>query len=214
VTRHEEGEAPAVGVLKLGANRGEFILRRRLERQRAFERGIGALIAHVHARRGLDVTQGQPLCSQLSGRRRAQPQPQFTRREQTRLAEFALERRLAHGGLVGKSHAVGREHTGQRMDVDPRHAERVRDQRGVLAAGTAKALQGITGEIVSAHDGNAFHRIRHIAHGNPQRAGGQLLRRQRHSRPAHFRRQCGEAFRDHGRVQGLPAILAEHGGEG
>ena len=44
------------------------------------------------------------------------------------------------GADIGEPHAIGREQARQRMDEDRRHAERVGDEAGMLAAGAAEAI--------------------------------------------------------------------------
>ncbi len=65
-------------------------------------------------------------------------------------ASARLDRLLAQRAHVGEAHAVGREHAGERMDEHARHAERVGDQAGVLAARAAEAAQRVFGDVVAA----------------------------------------------------------------
>jgi hypothetical protein len=94
-------------------------------------------------------------------------------------AELPLERRLPHRRLVGEAHAVGREHAGERMDEDARHAERVGDAAGVLAPGAAEALQRVAGDVIAARDRDLADGAGHRADGDVDEAFGELLGRAR-----------------------------------
>ena len=127
------------------------------------------------------------------------------------VGERHLDRRLAHRRLVGQAHAVGREHAGERMDEDARHAERVGDAAGMLAAGAAEALQRVAGDVVAARDRDLLDRVGHVADGDVDEALGHLLGRARRAgRLLDLRRQRGELRADDGAVERFVAARPEH----
>ena len=83
----------------------------------------------------------------------------------------------AGGADRGEPHAVGRQHAGQRMDQHRCHAERVGDEAGMLAAGAAKRIQHIVGDVVAALDRDRLDRVRHVLDRDPDEAVGDLFRR-------------------------------------
>ena len=80
--------------------------------------------------------------------------------------EPRLDRALAQHAHVGEAHAIGRQHAGQRMQEDARHAERVGDEAGMLAAGAAEAAERILGHVVAALDRDLLDRVRHVLDGD------------------------------------------------
>ena len=128
--------------------------------------------------------------------------------------ERLLDRRLAHRRLVGQAHAVGREHAGQRMDEDPRHAERIGDAAGVLAAGTAEALQGVARDVVAARHRDLLDRVGHAADRDVDEALGDLLRRPGAAgRLFDLRGERRELRAHDGSVERLVALRPEHLGK-
>ena len=73
-----------------------------------------------------------------------------------------LDRLLPQRAHVGQTHAVRRQHAGERMDEDARHAERVGDEAGVLAAGAAEAAQRVLGDVVAALHRDVLDRVGHV----------------------------------------------------
>src|SRR5580658_7899370 len=55
------------------------------------------------------------------------------------------------------------------------HAKRVSDQAGVLAAGTAEAVQRISGHVIAALHRNLLDRVRHVFDRDPDETVGDLL---------------------------------------
>ena len=112
--------------------------------ERHDERRVGALVRRCTRCARCDRASGDALARELGARRRP-------RARRARVAARAAPAsssgastacsRIAR--LVGEPHAVGREHAGERMDEHARHAERVGDQAGVLAAGAAEAAQRV-----------------------------------------------------------------------
>ena len=75
-------------------------------------------------------------------------------RRQRRVPEWLFERLLAGGADVGEAHAVGGQQRGERMDQHLGHAERIRHQAGVLAAGAAEAIERVARHVVAALQGD------------------------------------------------------------
>ena len=124
--------------LRYAASKRGLHARRRAERHD--QRRVGALVAQVHA-----PAHAAPLARRHALRDElvAPPRPRARSSAASSAAQAsssgASTACLAHRDLVGEAHAVGRQHAGERMDEDARHAERVGDQAGVLAAGAAEA---------------------------------------------------------------------------
>ncbi len=79
------------------------------------------------------------------------------------------------------------------MDQHGRHAERVGDEAGMLAAGAAEAVERVARDVVAALHGNLLDRVRHVFDRDPDEAVGNLLRR---AAVADFFRQFGEGCAD------------------
>ncbi len=118
---------------------------------------------------------------------------------------------LAHVRLIRQAHAIGRQHAAQRVRKDGRHAQRIRDQAGMLPARAAKHGQRVFGHIVAALHRDALDGFGHVAHRDLQKALGQLLRRHLAAGGGkHVGGHGGKAF-DHGvAVQGLVCLGAKH----
>ena len=86
-----------------------------------------------------------------------------------------LYRTLANRGLFGKSHAIRRQHAGQRMSQHLTHRQRIGHQTGMLSACAAKYGQGVAGDVISALYRNLLDRIGHVCHSNVDEALRQLL---------------------------------------
>ena len=122
---------------------------------------------------------------------------------------------LAQRPHVCQTHPIGRQHPGKGMQKDGLHAQRVRDQTGVLAGGPTKAVQGIFRHIVAALDGDFLDGIRHIFYGDAQKAGGYSLRRlDRIVRSAgNFCGQGHKLVSNDVHVQSLIRVRAKHRGK-
>ncbi len=83
---------------------------------------------------------------------------------------------FAHHRLVSKTHAIGGEHAGIRVDKHGLHAERVGDQAGMLPAGAAEALQREAGGVVALLHRDLLDGIRHVGDRDVQEALGHLAR--------------------------------------
>jgi hypothetical protein len=93
--------------------------------------------------------------------------------------ERRLHRALADRALVREAHPVGGEHAGEGVDEHGFHAQLVRHQAGVLAAGAAEALQGEARRVLALLDGDLLDGVRHVGHGHAQEAFRHVARRLR-----------------------------------
>ena len=98
------------------------------------------------------------------------------------------------------------------MEKGSLHAQRVRNQTGVLAGGPTKTVQGIFRHIIAALNGDFFDGVRHVFHGDTQKAGGHGLGRlDRIARGAgDFLGEGCELSSNDLHVQSLVRIRAEH----
>ena len=177
---------------------------------------IAALVTHMHtlAQKDLALTQGLGAQFLLS------PQGQGLQVGHPCAHGFSaqahLYRLLANQALIGQAHAVGRQHTRQRVHQDARHAQSVGHQTSVLPTGPTKTLQGVFGHVVAAGHRYFFDRIGHLLHGDVHKALGHRLHRH-----VGGCRRCGFDLRQQGikarahrsRVQGLVTARAKHMGE-
>ncbi len=125
--------------------------------------------------------------------------------------EDALERRLAHGDLVGEPHAERRQHAGERMTENVLDAERIRHLAGVLTARSAEALQGVARHVVTARHGDALDRVRHAADRDPQGTRRGLLAADGEARTrAHALRELAETRLRRGPIERLAAVGTEN----
>ncbi len=88
--------------------------------------------------------------------------------------EFQLG--LANGPDIGKTHPIGREYPGKWVEKDSFHTEGISHQAGMLAAGSAKTVQGLFGYIVAALDGYLLDGVGHIFYGDSQETFGNFVR--------------------------------------
>ena len=110
------------------------------------KRRIGAFIADSAALAcTMHVARAATPCARISRACRRQPGYRARARApaaapRSSRASTACSRDRAQ---IGEAHAIGRQHAGQRMDEDARHAERIGDQAGMLAAGAAEAAERV-----------------------------------------------------------------------
>ena len=97
-------------------------------------------------------------------------------RAQQCVREPLLDRRLLERAYIRQSHSIGRQDTGQRMDVDPLHAKRVGHHAGMLSRRAAKAGQRIFGDVVATLHTDVLNRIGHIFNGDAQKTSGNGFR--------------------------------------
>src|SRR2546428_11150596 len=94
-----------------------------------------------------------------------------------------------------------------RMDEDPRHAERVGDEAGVLPRRAAEAAQRIARDIVAALHRDRLDRVRHIADRDLHEAFGDRLRA---STVAYLLGELCESVGNNATVQRLLPAGPEH----
>jgi hypothetical protein len=201
---HQEGEALAIGALEGLADVGKG---RAVDDQR----GVGALVADVHAPVQLQAAALDPLVDQLARGIGTELRESRLGSGQAGLVERLLDARLAHRDLVRQTHAVGRQHAGQRVDEHALHAQRVGHQAGMLSTRAAEALQRVLRDVVAARDRDALDRVRHVLHGDLQEALGQRLgARFAPGARAHLGRHRLELREHPVAVERLVGLRAEH----
>ena len=168
---HQEGEALAVG----GLERRHWIAATSPNGTTSAE--SRALVAHVHAAAHAHLAAFDLLAHavRLRAAARQRIQPRLAPAPAIGVDQRQLDRLLADHVLVGQAHAVGRQHAGQRVHEHPRHAQRVGHPAGVLAAGTAEALQRVARDVVAPRHRDLLDRIGHLLHGDVDEAFGHLF---------------------------------------
>ena len=166
---HQKGKALAVGGLEAADDV--------LQRAEGHDQGqVGALVAHMHPLLHPNGGMAQLLVCQRLVRLPGQGlQLRGHLRQGLGILQRHLDRLLAHQALIGQAHAVGRQHTGQRMDQHPGHAERVGHQAGMLSTGAAKTLQGVARDVIAAGHRDLFDRIGHLLHRDANKALGHVF---------------------------------------
>ena len=179
----DEAEAPAMGRLEARAQ----LCAREIDLVAASHHRqgrIGTGIAQMRRDRGLDRRREARLAPRprprLIDERRARPRPVCATAASSSGASTA---RWRLGANCGQSHAIGREQAGHRMDEDPRHAERVGDEAGMLPARAAKALQRVARHVVAARDRDLLDGIGHVLDGDGDEPVRDLLARSGRRRP-------------------------------
>src|SRR6266536_491639 len=114
------------------------------------EPGVGPGVADVRADVDLYVGCAHALAGNLRASVLAQSAADARNFVEHLLAERRLDRLLARRADLGQAHAVGGQQRRERMDQDFRHAERVGDQTGMLAAGAAEAVERVARHVVAA----------------------------------------------------------------
>ena len=93
------------------------------------------------------------------------------------LGQTSLDGALTQRADIRQPHTIRRQHAGKRMHKHRIHAQHVGDETGMLAASTAKTLQGIIGYIITALHRDFLDRIGHILDRDTQESVRQLFRR-------------------------------------
>ncbi len=203
LVRHEEAVGAAIGRLERGAHGVGPGERHRL-------RLVGALVAQMRAAMHGDARAIDPLRQQrILGLPRQKGEPGSKIVDHVR-RQPALHGLLAQLDHVGEPHAESREHTGQRMNEDRGHAERVGHLADMLAAGTAKAHQRIAAHVAALLDRDLLDGMGDVLVGDAQEAVGEFLRRSRHAgRARDLGRQRREFVAHHVAVERQVAVRAE-----
>ena len=136
------------------------------------------------------------------------------KRSQLLIGESLFNCSLFERSNIGKPHSIGGEHTGQRMNVNPLHAQRVGDHACVLSARAAKAGQRIFRHVVAALNADVFDRIRHIFDCDAQKScGNRLVCHLATGCLFNFLRKTFEFPMNRVAIKGLIAIRSENGGK-
>ena len=149
---------------------------------------VGAEIAEMqlHAARGCRSRATPWPTSSVDGLLRERRGRRFRGSQALRIEQ--REHGLGPRGLqLGKPHAVGRQHAGQRMDQHAADAERIGDEAGMLPARAAEGVEHIVGDVVAALHRDGLDRVRHVLDRDADEAVGDLCglaRRRRSPRQA------------------------------
>ena len=106
-------------------------------------RGVRPVVADVGAAKDPDPLLPEPLSGELRAGLVREVVEGPAERLRPRVVEGGLYRPVPERPHVGEPHPVRREHAREGVDHDPGHAERVRDEAGVLSARPAEAVEGI-----------------------------------------------------------------------
>ncbi len=124
--------------------------------------------------RCVDASRIGALRGERSGRLVRQPVGKLAQFRHGVRLERDFHSLFAHDRLVSKTHAIGRQHAGKRMDEHGLHAEGIGHQAGVLTAGAAEALQREACGVVALLHRDLLDRIRHVGDSDLQEALGHL----------------------------------------
>ena len=111
----------------------------------------------------------------LFDQRVARPLLKLAERSRKILPKRLQPARLADRLHVGDSDSIGRKHAGERVDQDALHSERVGNGTGMLAAGTAKAGERVSGDVMAARDRNLADRGSHVVDGDLEESMRDIL---------------------------------------
>ena len=95
-----------------------------------------------------------------------------------RLCDSLIELLLAKCPNFSEAHAIGRQHTGKRMNKDTLHPQRIGHEASVLPPCPTKAIQRVACDIIAPLNANLLNGVCHVLNGNPQKAFGRFLWRQ------------------------------------
>ena len=209
--RGDEAEAPAVGGLEVGTQSRGVAAVRHADRQR----GVSAFVPQVDPFVQTDPLRRHVLTADF-GRGVT---PDFVagvrQRGQRGVGERDFDLPLAQRPYVGQPHAVRGQHAGERVQEDGPHAQRVRDQAGVLPARAPETVEYVFRDVVAALHGNLLDGVGHVLDRDAQKAGRDLLRRtDRSVRGTGDLAGQRREFLGHDRgVQRLVRVRPEHRGE-
>ena len=175
------------------------------------ERGVRALVLEVERPDGTDAPLLNALLPDLGPCFLLEfAERRLELRERARV-EDRFDGLLAKAAHVGETHAVGRQHTGERMDEHTRHAERVGDRAGVLPARAAEAAQRVFGDVIAARHGDVLDRVRHVLDGDLEEAVRDLfLRPLDAGRRRDLAGECCEFLADDVGIERRVAVSPEH----
>ena len=130
------------------------------------QRGVAALVTYVYPRVGLNTFWAPALRREVADHSGLQGLGMLSQAGHGGVAQRDFKRLFAVGGLIGQAHTKRAEHAGKGMNQHLLHAKRVGHQTRVLATGATKALQGVTGDVVAARNGDFFNGCCHLLHRN------------------------------------------------
>ncbi len=198
---HEECKALTVSRLEGSHNGGQIA-------KGHHQGGVTALVAHMHTPVHLHRPRTHLRTRQLGTGGALQCVQLRCDARQRHVLQAAFHRLLTVHGLVGKPHAIGTEHSGQRVHQHLRHAQRIRHQASVLAPSTAKTLQRVAGHVVAARHRDFLDGVGHLLHGNGNKAFGHGL-----GRAPGLLRQGSEVRAHHLVVERFVGMRPKHFGE-
>ncbi len=144
--------------------------------ERNDQRRLGAGVAQVQVAHRADARGIGALRGERRGRLVRQPVGKLAQFRHGVLFERNFDGLFAHDRLVSKSHAIGRQHAGERMDEHRLHAEGIGHHAGMLAGGAAEALQREACRVMALLYRHLLDGIRHVGDRDPQEALGHLVR--------------------------------------
>ena len=178
------------------------------------DRRVGPFDLEVEAPVTGDARRGDALLLDVAARDALQRAECRLRGGERSVVERRLDRLLPERAHVGEPHAVGGEHARERVDEHARHAERVGDEAGVLAARAAETAERVSGDVVAALDADVLDRVRHVLDRDPQETVGDLHGRAPLARGAlDLARESGETLPHDLRIEGLVRARPEHRGK-
>ena len=160
---HQKGKALAVSRLKGG-------LDLRCAAKGHDQRRVAALITHMHSPVYAQLAGAQRLALQISLGTDCQCLQLLRNPGHGRFCQRGLDGLLTNHVLVGETHSISAQHAGQGMHQHARHAQRISHQAGMLAAGAAKTLQGVTGDVIAARHRYFFNGVGHLLHRDVDKA--------------------------------------------
>ncbi len=189
----------------------EVLHHRRALAGRDLERGVGAAIAQVDARLGIDALGRQALPRELGAAFLGELRDGAGEPRHQQVVELGLDRALAQRAHVREPHAVGREHARQGMHEHALEAQRVRDPAGVLPRGAAEAAQHVARDLVAALDRDLLDRVRHVVDRDREAAVRDLLGGARNAgRGPDLLGERREALAHHPAIERLVGVRPEH----
>ena len=174
-------------------------------------RGIGPFVTDVGAAVDRDPLPRDALAGQLGAGLAGQRVQRLAENARTFGVEPDLDRAVAQRPHVRQPHPVRGQHSGEGMDHDPGDAQRIRHQAGVLAPRASEAAQDVAGHVVAAPHRDRLDGVRHVVDRDAQESVRYVHQR----RPAagalpDLVGEGGELLHDHGMIQRLVLVRAEH----
>ena len=168
---HQESKPLLVRRFKTFGDGGDVV------HKRHDEGGVAALVAHMHAAVGGDAAGAHLLAREFClGHFGQRVQPLGDLRQGVG-RQLQLHRLFTDHVLVGQAHAVGAEHTGQRVHEDLGHTQRIGHQAGMLPTRAAETLQRVARDVVAACHRDFLDGIGHLLHSDVDKTFRHFLGR-------------------------------------